>query len=82
MGGKGTRGRTDAPARSVKVLARGPNGERELLELGRERRDARERLVVQAVVDLVGQNEDLLLDAQVANALELLAGVDLAERVV
>ena len=78
----GERGRTDAPARSVKVLTRGPDGERELLKLRRKRRDARERLVVQAVIDLVGEDEDLLLYAQVADALELLPGVDLAEGVV
>ena len=37
---------------------------------------------MEAVVDLVREDDDLVLDAQVADALELLARVDLANGVV
>lgn len=72
----------DTPSGSVEVLARGADGDGEALNLGGERGDSRKGNVVQAVVDLVGENDDLVLDAQVANLLKLLLGEDLADGVV
>lgn len=73
---------TDSPTRGVKVLARGTNSKSELLNLGGQRCDAREGHVVQPVIHLVREDEDLVLHAQVADALELFAGVDLAQGVI
>ena len=72
----------DAPAGGVEVLAGGADGDGEALDLGRERGDAGKGHVVQAVVDLVRQDDDLVLDAQVPDLLQLLLGVDLADGVV
>lgn len=51
-----------APAGCVKVLARGANGDGEALDFGGKRGDPREGNVVQAVVYLVGKDDDLILD--------------------
>ena len=58
-----------SPAGGVKVLARGADGESELLDLGREGRDAREGDVEEPVVDFIGEDDDLVLDAEVADTL-------------
>src|SRR6187551_1130363 len=81
MGGGGG-GQTDAPAGGVKVLAGRTDGEGDLLHLGGQSSDAGEGDVVEAVVDFVGEDDDLVLDADVGNLLQLLTGVDLADRVV
>lgn len=81
MGGGGGR-RTDAPAGGVKVLAGGTDSECDFFYLGGEGGDAGEGDVVEAVVDFVGEDDDLVLDANVGNLLQLLAGVNLADGVV
>lgn len=63
---------TDAPAGGVEVLAGGPDGEGQALNLGGQGGDPGEGDVEEAVVDLVGQDDDLVLDAEVADLLELL----------
>lgn len=72
----------DAPAGGVEQLARGADGQRQRRDLRAQRRDAREGHVVQAVVDLVGEDEDVVLDAQVADGLEFVTAEDLADGVV
>lgn len=74
--------RTNSPPRGVKVLAGRPDRQGDLLDLRRQRRDAGEGDVVQAVVDLVRQDDDLVLEAQVGNLLQLVAVKDLADGVV
>jgi len=81
-GWEGKGGRTDAPAGGVKVLAGGTDGEGDLFYLGGQSSDAGEGDVVEAVVDFVGEDDDLVFDADVGNLLQLLTGVDLADRVV
>lgn len=72
----------DSPTGGVEELARAADGESQLCDLGTQRRDARERHVVQAVVDFVGEDEDVVLDAQVANGLQFVAAEHFAHRVV
>ncbi|KAB8345847.1 hypothetical protein FH972_022902 [Carpinus fangiana] len=72
----------DAPAGAVEVLAAGADGEGEGGNLGRQGGDAGEGAVVEAVVDLVAEDEDVVLDAQVADGLQLGAREDLADGVV
>jgi hypothetical protein len=74
--------RTDSPSSGIKVLAGRPDRQGDLLDLGRQRRDAGEGNVEQAVVDLVRQDDDLVLDAEVGNLLQLVAAEDLADGVV
>ena len=54
-----------SPACAVEVLAGRSNRERQALYLGRQSRDPREGHVEQAVVDLVRDDQDVVLDAQV-----------------
>lgn len=70
-----------APAGGVEVLARRADGDGEVGKLGGQRGDAGEGDVVEAIVDLVGQDDDVVLDAEVADALELLLAEDLADGV-
>lgn len=70
------------PARAVKVLARRADSDGEVLDLGGDGGDARERLVVEAVVDLVREDDDVVLDTDRADALELFPAKDLADGVV
>lgn len=62
----------DTPPGGVEGLARGADGERALVQLGRHCGDAGEGDVEEAVVDLIGEDDEVVLDAQVANALEFL----------
>jgi hypothetical protein len=75
-------GRTNSPPRSVKVLAGRANRQGDVFHLGRQGRDAGKGHVVQAVVDLVGEDDDLVLEAQVGDSLKLLAREYLANGVV
>lgn len=72
----------DAPARGVEVLARRADGQGQPGDVRRQRGDAGEGDVVEAVVDLVGEDDDVVFDAQRADGLEFVLGKDLAERVV
>lgn len=72
----------DSPASSVEGLARGADGQGALPELRGQRCDPGERDVVEAVVDLIREDDDVVLDAEVADALEFLAREDLADGVV
>jgi hypothetical protein len=73
---------TNTPACGIKILPRRPNSQGNLLNLGREGGNARERHVEQAVVDLIGQDDNLVLEADIGDALQLLAGEDLADGVI
>lgn len=73
---------TNSPASRVEVLAGGTDRERQALNFGRQRGDARKRHIVQAVIDLVRQDNDFVLDAEIGNLLQLRFGEDLANRVV
>ena len=70
------------PAGSIEKLACATHSQCEGRDLGAQRRNAGEWHVVQLVVYFVGQDEDVVLDAEVANGLQLLSAEDLAHRVV
>ena len=80
--GEGGTERTDSPACCVKVLARGSDGDCQFLNLRGQSGHSCKRHVVEAIVNFVGQNNDFVLDAQVAYFLELIARVHLADGVV
>ena len=61
-----------APAGRVEILAGGAHRDGQPLDLGGQRRHPRKGDVVEPVVDFVGQDNDLMLDAEVTNALQLL----------
>lgn len=67
----GTHQVADAPPGAVEVLARGADGEGALGEGGGEGGNAGEGGERKAVIDLVGENEDVIFDAEIANGLEL-----------
>lgn len=71
-----------SPACSVEQLARAADSQGESCNLRAQCGHTSERHVVELVVDFVREDEDVVLDAKVANGLELLAGEDLADRVV
>jgi len=72
----------DAPAGGVKVLAGGADGDGDLFDFRGQGGDAGEVDVVEAVVDFVGQDDDLVLYAEVGDLLEFGFGVDFADGVV
>jgi hypothetical protein len=53
----------NAPACRVECFTRGPNGDCEIVQLGREGSYARKWDVVEAVIDFVGKDYDVVLDA-------------------
>lgn len=73
---------TDTPTGGIKVLAGRANGNGELLNFRGQSRDSGERDVEQAVIHLIGENNDLMLHTQVTNLLQLLLGEDLSNRVI
>lgn len=72
----------DSPASSVEELTSAADGQRESRDLGAQRRNPGEGHVVELIVNLIGKNENVLLDAKVADGLELLTAEDLTHRVV
>jgi len=78
----GRKRRTNSPSRGVKVLAGRPDRQGDLLDLRGKGRDAGEGDVKQAVIDLVRQDDDLVLEAEVGDSLQLVAREDLADGVV
>lgn len=70
------------PARSVEVLARRADGNSQSLNLRGESGDSREWHVVETVIYFVGENDNLMLDADVSYSLELFFRVDLADGIV
>ena len=72
----------DAPAGAVEVFAGAADGQGDLGELGGEGGDAGEGDVVEAVVDLVGEDQDAVFQAEVADAGEFGSGEYFADRVV
>ncbi len=73
---------TYAPARGIEVLARRAYGNSNLLNFRRQGCNARKRHVEETVVDLVGQNDDLVFEADIGNLLQFLLVEHLADRVV
>ena len=72
----------DAPAGAVEVLAAGADGESVFGDLRGEGEDAGELGVVEAVVDFVREEDQAVLDAEVADGEEFLPREDLADGVV
>jgi len=72
----------NAPARAVEVLARRADGDGEFFDLGGERGDPCERRVEESVVHFVAEDYDVVLYAERADAFELRAAEDFADRVV
>lgn len=71
-----------SPTGCVEQLASAANCQSKICDLRAKRRNASERHVVELIVDFVGKNEDVVLDAEVANGLQLLAGEHFADGVV
>jgi hypothetical protein len=74
--------RTNSPACGIKVLASRSHSQSQLLDFGGESGDASKGNVEETVVHLIGKDDDLVLDAKFGDALQLLLGEDLANRVV
>ena len=72
----------DAPACCVEVFACGADGEGQGSDFGGESGDAGEGDVVKAVVDFVGEDENVVLDAEAADGFEFGFGEDFADGVV
>ena len=72
----------DTPAGAVEVLAAATDGKGQGGDFGGEGRHACEFGVVEAVVDFVAEDEDVVFYAEVADSLEFVAGEDFADGVV
>ena len=72
----------DTPASRVESLAEGADCECQSGDLRVQGRHADEGGVVEAIVDLIGKDEDGVLDADGGDGFQLLAAEDLAEGVV
>jgi hypothetical protein len=71
-----------APSGGVEGLACRSHGKRALIKFGGKSRDSGIRNIEQAVVYLIRQDDEIILHAQIANALELFSGEHLAYGVV
>lgn len=71
----------DAPAGGPEVLARATNSQCNLGEFRGEAADADEGDEVEPVVDFIGEDEDFVFEAEVADVGELRFGKDFADRV-
>lgn len=69
----------DTPSCAVKILASRTNGESQVGNLGGKSSHASKRSVVKTVVDLVAQDDDVVLNAEIANGLQLFLGKHLAD---
>lgn len=74
--------RTNAPACGIKVLARRSHRQGDLLDFRRQGSDTGEGDVVKPIVDLIGQDDNLVLEAEIGDPLQLIAGKYLANGVV
>jgi hypothetical protein len=72
----------DAPSSGVEGLTRRSNGKGALVKFGRKSRDSGIGDIEETVVYLIRQDDEIILHAQITNALELLSGEDLAYGVV
>lgn len=70
------------PARGVKGLSGGAHRERTFIEFWLHSGDSRERNVEKAVVNLIGEDDKVVLDGQVTNALQFVARKNLSNGVV
>jgi hypothetical protein len=77
---KGTR--TNSPAGGIKVLACRADADGQALNLWRQSRYSGERNVIKTVIHLIRQDDDFVLDADVPDFLQLLFGINLANRIV
>lgn len=73
---------SDTPTSGVERLAGGANGQGTLVQLRRQGSNSREGNIEQTVIDLIGQDDQVVLHAQLTNALEFLPREDLANGVV
>lgn len=71
----------DAPAGGVEGFASRADGKGALVELWRHGTDSGEWDVEQTVVDFVGEDDKIVLHAEVADALQLVSGEDFPDRV-
>lgn len=71
-----------SPTRRIEGLARRANRQGTLIQLRGQSRNAGEWNIIETVVDFVGEDDQVVLDGQSANAFELLAREYLAHRVV
>lgn len=63
----------NSPASGVESLAGGTHSERTIVQFRRQGANSGERHVEKAIVHFIGQNNQIVLYAEIANALELLA---------
>jgi hypothetical protein len=72
----------NTPAGGIEGLAGGADSQSTLVQFGGQGSNSCERDIKEAVVDLIGQDDQVVLHAQLANALQLLAREDLADGIV
>lgn len=70
------------PARGVEGLSSGAHRERTLIEFWFNRGDSGERNVEKTVVNLIGEDDKVVFDGEVTNALQFVARENLANGVV
>lgn len=73
---------SNTPAGGIEGLAGGTDGQGSLVQLRRQSGNSRKGDIEETVIDLIRQNNQVVLNAEVADALELLSGEDLANGVV
>lgn len=73
---------THAPAGGVEVFAGGADSEGKAFDFGGEGGHAGKRDVIEAVIHFVGEDDDFVLDAQVADFLKFLFGKDFSDGVI
>ena len=73
---------SNSPASSIECLSNGAYSQGTVVKFRRECGDAREWDVVEAFVDLIRENNDVVLDSQLTNILEFSTGKNLTDRVV
>lgn len=72
----------NTPAGCIERLSSGTNGQGTLVQLGRQGGDAGEWGVVETVVHLVRQDDEVVLDAEIADTFQFSTGKDLSNGVV
>lgn len=71
-----------SPPRCVEQLARGADRQGQFGDLRRQCSDASEWHIVECIIDFIGEDDDVVLDAEISNCLQLLLVEHLAHRIV
>lgn len=73
---------SNTPAGGIEGLAGGTDGQGSLVQLRRQCGNSRKGDIEETVIDLIRQNDQVVLNAEVADALELFSGENFANGVV